>query len=704
MVFPVHPRTAKTLRDADASCRDELRLVEPQPYLEFNYLVQHAKAVITDSGGITEETTVMGVPCLTLRDTTERPETVTIGTNELIGTDPARLAPALDRLFGGTVETGRNPGEVGWPQRRSASCAALERLLCALTDYACPLLAHAAPSAAGAGLWPAVVPAVPAASRFRPAPPLRVSAGPWITPPAGEPRLLGPATLPLPQSDPHPRRGRRLEPARTRDKLWLYNLHYFDDLNAERREQRRGLAPRPDRALDRRQPARSRQRLGAVSALAAHRELGQVGAGRKRAGTGLDAQPGGSGALASRAAWSATCSATTCSPTPRRWSSPDCSSTVPKPSAGLHAGLHILDRAVAGANPFRWRPLRTQPDVPRALFCKDLLDLLNLAAFTDPSSTGRRGAQSSSPPWLRRGGAQRRGGSIPIADWRRVAQTMLDWLKMMTHPDGEIAFFNDAAFGIAPTLAQLADYAERLGHSFRLWSIAFNLTPHRLPDSGYLRLQAGAAVLILDAGPIGPDYLPGHAHADTLSFELSLFGRRVIVNSGTSCYGTSPERQRQRGTAAHNTVVVDDQDSSEVWGGFRVARRARPLNLRWGETADGGWVECAHDGYQRLPGRVTHGRRWVLNPTSLRLEDRLDGRYQNAVVRLHLHPAIRAGLDNMAKGWLELPSGQRLCWDIEGGCARLIPSTWHPHFGVSAANVCLEILFNGSEVNLVIEW
>lgn len=71
--------------------------------------MKHARAVITDSGGITEETTVMGVPCLTLRDTTERPETVTIGTNELIGTDPSRLKPALDRLFAGQWKKGAVP-------------------------------------------------------------------------------------------------------------------------------------------------------------------------------------------------------------------------------------------------------------------------------------------------------------------------------------------------------------------------------------------------------------------------------------------------------------------------------------------------------------------------------------------------------------------------------------------------------------------
>ena len=108
VIFPVHPRTAKTLGDL-AALPANLHLVEPQPYLEFNYLVKHAKAVITDSGGITEETTVLGVPCLTLRDTTERPETVTLGTNELIGTDPAKLGPALDRLFAGQWKSGGLP-------------------------------------------------------------------------------------------------------------------------------------------------------------------------------------------------------------------------------------------------------------------------------------------------------------------------------------------------------------------------------------------------------------------------------------------------------------------------------------------------------------------------------------------------------------------------------------------------------------------
>lgn len=108
VIFPIHPRTAKMLQLIDDRWAN-LHIVEPMGYLEFNYLVERAKAVVTDSGGITEETTVMGVPCITLRDNTERPETCTVGTNELIGTNPDAIKPALDILFAGEWKKGAIP-------------------------------------------------------------------------------------------------------------------------------------------------------------------------------------------------------------------------------------------------------------------------------------------------------------------------------------------------------------------------------------------------------------------------------------------------------------------------------------------------------------------------------------------------------------------------------------------------------------------
>lgn len=127
VVFPVHPRTAKSLRELEDQIPG-LHYVDPQGYLEFNYLVKNAKGVITDSGGITEETTVMGVPCLTLRDNTERPETVEVGTNELVGTDPDNVRPALKRLMAGGWKKGKIPEK--WDGKAAERIVqALERLL-----------------------------------------------------------------------------------------------------------------------------------------------------------------------------------------------------------------------------------------------------------------------------------------------------------------------------------------------------------------------------------------------------------------------------------------------------------------------------------------------------------------------------------------------------------------------------------------------
>jgi UDP-N-acetylglucosamine 2-epimerase (non-hydrolysing) len=129
VVFPVHPRTAKTLAGMPGRPAT-LATVEPQPYLEFIHLVRHARGVITDSGGITEEATVLGIPCMTLRDSTERPETVTMGTNELLGTDPAAIGPALDRLFAGQWKSGTRPPR--WDGRTGERIVeALEQLLVA---------------------------------------------------------------------------------------------------------------------------------------------------------------------------------------------------------------------------------------------------------------------------------------------------------------------------------------------------------------------------------------------------------------------------------------------------------------------------------------------------------------------------------------------------------------------------------------------
>ena len=269
------------------------------------------------------------------------------------------------------------------------------------------------------------------------------------------------------------------------------------------------------------------------------------------------------------------------------------------------------------------------------------------------------------------------------ADWANTAARMLEWACAMAHPDGEPAFFNDAAFGIAPSLPTLCDYAGRLGVS-----VPGNLDEglRRLLPSGYVRMANGPAVLLADVAPVGPDYMPGHAHADTLSFELSVGDCRVLVNSGTSTYEKDTERQRQRGTAAHNTVVVDGEDSSEVWAAFRVARRARVHDISVAETGDRITLSASHDGYRRLPGRVTHRRQWELCRSGLMVTDMLEGRFERAEARFHFAP------------------GTTLAWSVEGGEGRVEPSTWHPRFGVSVPNEVLVVRLAGPRCRVRFEW
>ncbi|MDR5589708.1 non-hydrolyzing UDP-N-acetylglucosamine 2-epimerase [Christiangramia sp. SM2212] len=108
IIFPVHPRTENAMKRLKFDCSN-LFLSSALDYLEFNFLVQNSKAVITDSGGITEETTVLGIPCLTIRENTERPETTEIGTNEIVGTDPKKIEDAFSRLFNNNWRKGSIP-------------------------------------------------------------------------------------------------------------------------------------------------------------------------------------------------------------------------------------------------------------------------------------------------------------------------------------------------------------------------------------------------------------------------------------------------------------------------------------------------------------------------------------------------------------------------------------------------------------------
>lgn len=306
--------------------------------------------------------------------------------------------------------------------------------------------------------------------------------------------------------------------------------------------------------------------------------------------------------------------------------------------------------------------------------------------------------------------AASRPGTLPDGERQALADdatSMLRWLAAMTHPDGEIALFGDSAFGVAPTPPVIADYAARLGvgapppgaPTLR----ARAASALHMAASGYVRIEAGEAVALLDVGEIGPDYLPAHGHADVLAFELSIAGARVVADTGTGTYAPGAERLRQRGTAAHSTVEVDGADSSELWSSFRVARRAHPIGPTLALEGEGIRVDAAHDGYRRLPGRPVHRRSWRIDSNRLSIEDRIEGRIASAYSRLHLHPAIGVEPLDDRRVSLRLPGGRRVTVTARHPL-RCEHAPWHPRFGTSEPRpVLVQACADGSAA-VAIDW
>ncbi len=153
-------------------------------------------------------------------------------------------------------------------------------------------------------------------------------------------------------------------------------------------------------------------------------------------------------------------------------------------------------------------------------------------------------------------------------------------------------------------------------------------------------LHGRGSRLIIDAGCIGPDYLPGHAHCDTLSYEMSVDGRRFIVNSGVYTY-QGAERSWFRSTAAHNTVRIDGQEQHEIWAAFRVARRGYPAEIHAEESGEAIEFSAAHTGYKRLPGNPLHRRTVSYRDDAWSIDDRIEGRgYHLAEGYIHFHPDV----------------------------------------------------------------
>lgn len=220
----------------------------------------------------------------------------------------------------------------------------------------------------------------------------------------------------------------------------------------------------------------------------------------------------------------------------------------------------------------------------------------------------------------------------------RNISRMAEFLRAITHPDGEIPLFNDSQLGVTrPTAQVLQDAGPAEASVTSIVSVS------AMCESGYaaIRDRATNSCLIFDCGDLGPDYQPGHGHSDVLSYELSLDGQRMIVDTGVSSYEISPERHYERSTAAHNTVRVDAIEQAEIWAGFRVGRRPRVGPLHCGELNGYQFVRGTHKGYQFLG--VTHSRTIIRRPdNSWVFVDTLRGSGSHKIESfIHFHPTVR---------------------------------------------------------------
>lgn len=259
----------------------------------------------------------------------------------------------------------------------------------------------------------------------------------------------------------------------------------------------------------------------------------------------------------------------------------------------------------------------------------------------------------------------RAAGVEPSPSWMSTVESALLWLTRVRCPDGTLPLFNDAALDFCPRPAEVFELAEALGFGARVAGLSVDV----LATTGWLLARAGDAFAVADVGPIGPEYLPGHAHADTLTFELWVKGRRLAVDGGVSCYAAGPERDWCRSTAAHNSLTIDNDDSAEIWGAFRVGRRGRGELLHSEATGDGvEWI-AQHDGFAHLTGHPLHRRVFRLEPSALIIEDQVFGEGWHEVTN-HLR--------------FDKPAFEALGCRVEGaqGSVTMGDSVWYPQHGV----------------------
>ena len=261
---------------------------------------------------------------------------------------------------------------------------------------------------------------------------------------------------------------------------------------------------------------------------------------------------------------------------------------------------------------------------------------------------------------------------------REKASKMSAWLERASYNSGAIPLVNDSAKGINPDTNTILEYSRSL-------NIEWNQL--QLLDSGYRMVRSNQYELFIDVGQIGAPYQPGHAHADTFNFELYINDRPCFVDTGISTYNAGDLRFKERSTKSHNTVTINNENSSEVWGAFRVGKRARIMNL----TEIPQSIEATHDGYKDYG--LNHQRRWEWSEDEIVITDRIIGTNQyEAKACFHLHPEIIIQKHN--DGYIINEHIKLII--LNALKVKITDYDYAPEFNVQYKAICLEVDFVNS--------
>ena len=269
---------------------------------------------------------------------------------------------------------------------------------------------------------------------------------------------------------------------------------------------------------------------------------------------------------------------------------------------------------------------------------------------------------------------------------RDTAGKMSDFLISCCHPDGKISLFNDSTLEIAMDPKNLNEYSQKiLGResSFK----------ENFSESGYFIHKTERCYLIIDGGKIGPDFLPAHAHSDIFSYELSLDGKRIIVDTGVSQYHAGEARKYERSSKAHNSVSIDDFDHAEFWSSFRVARRFYPKDINFRAGTGYCVFQGTFDGYSKLvaPG-IVHTRYILVSDflSEIIVKDFIHGYGDHKVESfIHFHPDIV--VEKLPKSYLLKNDEKEYFVIVENGNSHIEDTYYSPEFGKKIPNKTMVI-------------